>query len=80
MILLDTDYLSVLADARHARHETLAGKLLGTDEPVSIPIIAVEEQLRAWLAQVHRTRDAQAGPYAAVVSTAEGWLRHGVEA
>ena len=65
MIPLDTDHLSVLADARHARHETLVGKLLGADEPVSIPIIAVEEQLRAWLAQVHRTRDArrQVAPY-----------------
>jgi tRNA(fMet)-specific endonuclease VapC len=55
MILLDTDLLSVLSDVRHARRERLVEKLLGADEPASIPIIAVVEQLRAWLAQIRRT-------------------------
>lgn len=66
MILLDTDHFSVLTDARHARHARLAARLLAIDEPVAIPVIAVEEQLRAWLAQVHRVaRDVheQISPY-----------------
>jgi tRNA(fMet)-specific endonuclease VapC len=54
MMLLDTDHFSVLTDARHARHARLVTRLLAVDEPVVIPVIAVEEQLRAWLAQVHR--------------------------
>ena len=65
MILLDTDHLSVLADARHAQHSTLVEKLTGTDESITIPIIAVEEQLRAWLAQIHRASvvHQQVAPY-----------------
>ncbi len=66
MILLDTDHFSVLTDARDARHARLVAKLLAVDEPVAIPVIAVEEQLRAWLAQVHRVaRDVhkQISPY-----------------
>jgi tRNA(fMet)-specific endonuclease VapC len=59
MILLDTDHFSVLTDARHARHAKLLEKLDGVDEPIAIPVIAVEEQLRAWLAQIHRTRNVQ---------------------
>ena len=55
MILLDTDHLSVLADVRHARRDRLVERLLGADEHASIPIVAVEEQLRAWLAQIRRT-------------------------
>ncbi|MGD0655846.1 MAG: hypothetical protein ABSA16_16035 [Thermoguttaceae bacterium] len=65
MILLDTDHFSVLTDARHARHQRLVAKLYDIDEEVAIPVIAVEEQLRAWLAQIHRTRDVcrQVAPY-----------------
>jgi tRNA(fMet)-specific endonuclease VapC len=69
MILLDTDHLSVLTDARHARHPRLVARLSDLDEPVVIPVIAVEEQLRAWLAQIHRIRDVrqQVRPYGHLV-------------
>jgi tRNA(fMet)-specific endonuclease VapC len=65
MILLDTDHFSVLTDRRHAQHARLVARLSEGDEPVAIPVIAVEEQLRAWLAQVHRAGDAyrQISPY-----------------
>ena len=65
MILLDTDHFSVLADSRHARHTSLVSRLSAVDEAVAIPVIAVEEQLRAWLAQIHRAKDAfqQVTPY-----------------
>jgi tRNA(fMet)-specific endonuclease VapC len=57
MIVVDTDHFSVLADARHVSHSQLKVRFLATVEPVVIPVIAVEEQLRAWLAQIHRVRD-----------------------
>jgi tRNA(fMet)-specific endonuclease VapC len=65
MILLDTDHLSVLADARHSLHSQLVDKLKGVNEPVAVPIIAVEEQLRAWLAQIRRVASVhhQVVPY-----------------
>ncbi len=58
MILLDTDHLSVLLDPRHAKHAALLDRLASADEPTAIPIIAVEEQLRGWLAQIRRARTA----------------------
>jgi tRNA(fMet)-specific endonuclease VapC len=65
MILLDTDHFSVLTDARNTRHTQLAAKLSEVDESVAIPVIAVEEQLRAWLAQIHRAGNVhrQVAPY-----------------
>jgi tRNA(fMet)-specific endonuclease VapC len=73
MILLDTDHFSVLTDARHARHPQLVARLLDVDEPVAIPVVAVEEQLRAWLAQIHRVRDVrqQVQPYRRLVRLIE---------
>lgn len=58
MILLDTDHFSVLVDHRHARHAALIAKLDSADDMIAIPVVSVEEQLRAWLAQIHRVRDA----------------------
>ncbi|MGA2259539.1 MAG: type II toxin-antitoxin system VapC family toxin [Thermoguttaceae bacterium] len=65
MILLDTDHFSVLVDSRHARHPKLVAKLSTIDERIGIPVIAVEEQLRAWLAQIHRSKTVyqQVAPY-----------------
>src|SRR4051812_34914718 len=65
MILLDTDHFSVIVDARHARHQPLAKRLQESGEPLGIPIVSVEEQLRAWLAQVRRVSDVhkQIFPY-----------------
>jgi len=58
MILLDTDHFSVLTDARHRFHASLVSRLSQADEPIALPVVAVEEQLRAWLAQVRRVHDA----------------------
>jgi tRNA(fMet)-specific endonuclease VapC len=65
MILLDTDHFSVLTDGRHTRHSPLVARLHSATESVAIPVISVEEQLRAWLAQIHRIRDVhqQVYPY-----------------
>src|SRR5262245_27965366 len=57
MILLDTDHLSVLTDSRAAGNATLVQRLDQAGEPLAIPIVAVEEQCKGWLARLGRTRD-----------------------
>ena len=65
MILLDTDHLSVLTDRRAAGHAALVRRLELAQEPLAIPIVAVEEQCKGWLAKLNRTRDIhqQIAPY-----------------
>ena len=57
MILLDTDHLSILLDERDARHRPLLDRLRDSDDELTIPIVSIEEQLRGWLAKLHRERD-----------------------
>ena len=52
MILLDTDHFSILTDVKHALNAQLATRLKAHNEPIGLPVVAVEEQLRAWLKQV----------------------------
>lgn len=54
MILLDTDHLSMVLDTRHARHGHLVEKLRYSGDVVALPGVCIEEQLRAWLAQIRR--------------------------
>lgn len=56
MILLDTDHLSVLTDRRAAANAILVRRLESANEPLAIPIVAVEEQCKGWLAKISRTR------------------------
>jgi tRNA(fMet)-specific endonuclease VapC len=60
MILLDTDHLSVLANARARAHAALLARMeaAGTEE-FGVPIVAAEEQCRGWLAQIARHRDLE---------------------
>jgi len=69
MILLDTDHLSVLTDPRQALRIQLLDRLQASGDVVAIPVPAVEEQLRAWLAQIHRVGDVrrQIAPYQRLV-------------
>lgn len=57
MILIDSDHLSVLIDSRDAGHERLAERLAGVHDRIAIPVVAMEEHLRGWLAQIQRIRD-----------------------
>ena len=57
MILLDTDHLSVLTDRRAAGNAALVRRLERAEEPLAIPIVAVEEQCKGWLARLNRTRN-----------------------
>jgi tRNA(fMet)-specific endonuclease VapC len=65
MILLDTDHFSVVVDARHARHAPLVDRLQHETDAVALPVVSMEEQMRAWLAQVRRIHDVrkQVFPY-----------------
>ena len=78
MILVDTDHLSVLADPRHTQQAGLLKKIETIGEPLGIPIVSVEEQLRGWLAQIRRARTPhrQIAPYlrlAILLDFLRGW-------
>lgn len=73
MILSDTDHLSVLLDRRNAQRSQLRERLESVREPLAIPIVSVEEQLRGWLAQIHRAGGVprQVVPYARLAKVVE---------
>jgi len=57
MILLDTDHITVLFFREHSQHTQLAGRILtATGNEFRIPIVSAEEQMRGWLARIHRLR------------------------
>ena len=58
MILLDTDHLSILTNARAAAHGVLLERIeAAVTEDFGIPVVAAEEQCRGWLAEIARLRD-----------------------
>jgi len=59
MILLDTDHVSVLLEERDRRHAQLRARLREAGDSLSISIVSIEEQLRAWLAKIHGVTDPQ---------------------
>ena len=57
MILFDSDHLTVLINRNHSQHGVLRKNIdRSLDETFAIPIVAIEEQCRGWLAQIHRLR------------------------
>ena len=61
MILLDTDHFSVLRYHDDPRCADLTSRLLTCGDPrVATTVVTLEEQLRGWLAEIHRCRKAQA--------------------
>ncbi len=59
MILLDTDHLSILTNARASAYAALMGPIeAASSEAFGVPVIAAEEQCRGWLAEITRQRDA----------------------
>jgi tRNA(fMet)-specific endonuclease VapC len=60
MILLDTDHLSILVNARASAHRALLERIeAAATEAFAVPIVAAEEQCRGWLAEIARQRDAE---------------------
>ena len=56
MLILDTDHLSEFDRASPAG-QRLRDRLLASGEDAAATIISVEEQLRGWLAQIHRLHE-----------------------
>ena len=56
MLILDTDHLAAL-DRGGEAGAVLCQRLEATAEEVATTIISAEEQLRGWLAQIHRLND-----------------------
>jgi tRNA(fMet)-specific endonuclease VapC len=65
MILLDSDHVSILVDPRQAPREKPMSRLDEAGDEAALPVVVVEEQLRGWLAAIHRIRDPhkQVVPY-----------------
>jgi tRNA(fMet)-specific endonuclease VapC len=58
MILLDTDHLSILTNARATEHAALVQRIDdAAAEDFGVPVVAAEEQCRGWLAEIARQRD-----------------------
>jgi len=56
VLILDTDHLAVLEGGSRGRFE-LAARLQNSGEGIATTIISAEEELRGWLAQIHRVND-----------------------
>lgn len=58
MILLDTDHVTVLGYPSNPRCASLQRRMESSvDRKIVISIVTVEENLRGWLAEIHRQRD-----------------------
>jgi tRNA(fMet)-specific endonuclease VapC len=65
VILLDTDHVSVLRMPGSGRRTRLVARLaLVADQPIAIPVIAVEETMRGWLSALAKERQAKRQVYA----------------
>ena len=58
MILLDSNHLVVLMYPESERYKNLTNRMQRSeDQRFALPIVAIEEQLRGWLAIIHRATD-----------------------
>lgn len=59
MILLDTDHITVLANPESRRGDRLFDRLVASSDPsFAMTIVTAEEQMRGWLAEIRRSRQA----------------------
>ncbi|MCI0332315.1 MAG: type II toxin-antitoxin system VapC family toxin [Planctomycetes bacterium] len=59
MIILDTDHVNVLQRPEHAHYVILSANMKESGDPNFVTtVISVEEQMRGWLAAIHRARKA----------------------
>ena len=54
MIILNTDHLTVYANAESLQYHPLRQRLLDSGEELATTAVNLEEQLRGWLAVIHR--------------------------
>lgn len=80
MIVLDTDHFTILSAPPSDRRSALEGRLRAAAAPDIAPtIITFEEQVRGWMAQIHRLRDPvrMVRPYSrllALANTFRSWV------
>lgn len=59
MIILDTDHINILQNEHGAQCQALTSRLAASpDQQFVTTVITLEEQLRGWLALIHRSKDA----------------------
>jgi len=81
VIILDTDHIVVLKYSHASDKATLTASMAASpDQDFVTTVITLEEQLRGWLALIHRSNDAnrQVSPYAKlndVVDYFSRWTR-----
>jgi tRNA(fMet)-specific endonuclease VapC len=57
MIILDTDHINILRQPEHSQHVVLTANMVRSADPIfATTVVTVEEQLRGWLAAIHRAR------------------------
>ena len=74
MIILDTDHIVTLKYTDSDRFARLAGRMADSeDQDFATTAITFEEQMRGWLAQINRLRDAkkQVPAYAELIGLVE---------
>ena len=54
MIILDTDHVNVLQSEELVASTLVANMARSTDEDFATTAITIEEQMRGWLALIHR--------------------------
>ena len=57
MIILDTDHVNVLQSEASVASTLIANMARSTDEDFATTAITIEEQMRGWLALIHRLDD-----------------------
>jgi tRNA(fMet)-specific endonuclease VapC len=60
VILLDSNHLVVLMYPESARYASLTDRMRGSaDQEFALPVVALEEQLRGWLAIIHQANQSR---------------------
>ena len=83
MIILDTDHVTVLRYPEDVRHNLLSNKVkAAADQGVVLTVITVEEQMRGWMAKIHKakTPDEQIHPYERLASLVHFLAKWQIEA
>src|SRR5687768_1842131 len=74
MIVFDTDHLSVMAMLGPRAEQINRRRLRSPDQDFAITIVSIEEQMRGWLAEIHRRKiSEQLIPYSRLNRLVSFW-------